>query len=391
MADKRKDWEELLRECFKHPEHRVAGWDDVKGTEPGAVFKRLLFKYSKPGRAHTISLSDDLVWAVSELSRKLDPMYLYEKVMNTRLPFPVTVFEWKGEVRRLAYQSMKVNQEVSEEHPDHEVPAIMVAEKENGGKFIRFLSYDYEARSMIFFPVMFDVLPEDHSNPDNSLTQVLKNSGGDPAQVLDFMFTTVIVQKNPDLHKILEDPRLDVRVSGPLWGSARTMKPRQRIGFLFAGVSGQFRWLGALLALLDRPAMTRYVDTILADPAAQAASKGVQKATSQNQTLTLLLPREKVVTKVVHLTEHERKKVGLHEVAGHWCYSHKRGDPNCHHVWPNQPTLRQICERCGAVRWRREAHERGQGETLKHKKRRATFTGMSVERLTEAMKEEAKT
>lgn len=394
MQHQRKEWEEVFHDAAKWPEHRVYAWKAVKGTETAAAFKTVLRTWAEPGKAHSITLSRDLVWAVSELSRKLDPMYLYEKVLNTRMPFPLTIFDWTGEDRRLAYNDMHIAQEQEDQHPENEIPAIAIVEKADGGKYIHFLSYDFVERYLMFFPISFLTQAQLSDNtPGNDFKDVLKKCGFSVGTVAEFMFTTSVVLKHPETKQVVDDPRIRSYCIGPVFSLLALQRDKQKmVRGLLSGVSGQFRWLGALLALLDRPTMVRYVDTVLADPAVPGKPKGVPKATSQNQTLTLMLPREKVVTKVVHLTERERKKVGKHEVGGHWCYSHRRGNPDCRHVWPKQPTSRQQCEKdCGAVRWRRESYERGEGDVLKHKQRRATFTGMSVERLTTAMKEEAKT
>ena len=48
-----------------------------------------------------------------------------------------------------------------------------------------------------------------------------------------------------------------------------------------------------------------------------------------------------------------------HEVSGHWCVSHTRGDPSCDHVYVNETDARQTCPLCGHKRWWRNNHERG--------------------------------
>ena len=51
-----------------------------------------------------------------------------------------------------------------------------------------------------------------------------------------------------------------------------------------------------------------------------------------------------------------------HEVAGHWCESHVRGDPSCDHDYVDETHRRRVCIHCGHLMWWRDSHERGDGK-----------------------------
>lgn len=75
--------------------------------------------------------------------------------------------------------------------------------------------------------------------------------------------------------------------------------------------------------------------------------------------LTLLLPRDQVLRKVVRLAMSERRARRRHPVLGHWCSSRRRGDPHCNHVYDNTSPTLKTCVTCNHLVWWRKAHERG--------------------------------
>lgn len=75
--------------------------------------------------------------------------------------------------------------------------------------------------------------------------------------------------------------------------------------------------------------------------------------------LTLLLPRDQVLRKVVRLAMTERRARRRHPVLGHWCSSRRRGDPTCNHEYENTSPTLKTCVGCGHLVWWRKAHERG--------------------------------
>lgn len=377
-----KTWPEIFASAAKWPELRVYRWKDYKkeGKSHQHGFIAMLNAAAKPGATHTVTLSSDLVWAISKLSYALDPVYLFEQVVAARMPFMNTVVEWHGEDRRQAYNEMGVAQELDQIHPTCEHPAFMVMDKE-GRKHIHSLSYDEATKKFIYFPLVFEV----NMNEDRSQNSFYAASENAKFSVADYMFTTKVLRLHPEAAELVNDPRVHIRMAGPIYAAA--IDSANPLPFLMAGTAGQFRWFGALCALLNRQGVVRYVDAPARpeDPA-QPVQKG-DKAPSRPQVLTLMLPRDRVVQRVVRAAAHERKKVGLHEVMGHWAYSHRKGDQRCFHKWPVQPTRRQVCEACGMVRWWKTPHKRGQGNVVVSKPRRADYTGMSIERLAETIKE----
>lgn len=388
---KPKNWQEIFTDAAKWPALRIAYWKSYGGTGHNQEAKfyttQLLRKMGKPEyNLRTISLTRDLVWAISKLSVELDPAFLFEQVVAARMPFQYTLFEWKGEDRRQVLDELKIRQEQLAEHPDSEVPSITVYDT-NGEKQMHFWSYEHEKKNLCMFPIV--VFVNGNGVADNNPTlQMLGLYEGAGNFIASWMFTTNVLQKHPDAINLVKDERVKLGLRGPIFAASSGV--RNPAALLMAGTAGEFRWFGALCALLNRPGNVRYVDAPPPDPS-QTPAKGptrAQDGQSRPQVLTLMLPRDKTVTRLLRAVEQDRKKVGLHEVMGHWAYRHRELAQDCHHVWPSQPTRRQVCETCGQVRWWMPQHNRGEGDTLKTKQRRADFTGQSVNRLVESIKQE---
>jgi hypothetical protein len=73
------------------------------------------------------------------------------------------------------------------------------------------------------------------------------------------------------------------------------------------------------------------------------------------------VPHKVVIRDIIEdATEHEPgHKKAQHEVSAHWVTSHRAGDPNCDHNYEKRGENSWICLACGAKRWRRKDHLRG--------------------------------
>jgi len=382
------DWSEAFASCAKWPELRVMGWKKlVRHPEASMNFRRLLRGLAQPNTLHTITLTKDLLWAISKLSIELDPEYLLQQAVNARMPFEVLIIEWNILDREEIYNELRVAQDRLGDVAG-EVPSFLVV-TDGDSKTINNLSYAAKDKKLCWFPCVAETNSKYPAKESELLKTYMKASGTN-FTVADWLFTSNILKKYPGSDVLSEDPRVQVRLAGPLFVAAVEGEPHgEKFKTLMSGTAGQFRWFGALCALLNRQGLTRYVDAAPPTEPVPGRAQARDSAKPRTQVLTLMLPRDKVVQRVVRAMEHERKKVGLHEVMGHWAYSHRKGEATCAHDWPQQPTRRQVCGTCGAVRWWKTPHNRGEGDTLKAKARRADFSGVAVDRLVEQIKLES--
>jgi hypothetical protein len=78
--------------------------------------------------------------------------------------------------------------------------------------------------------------------------------------------------------------------------------------------------------------------------------------------VTLAVPREQAVQRLGRSFGYDFGRRRRHPVRGSWCHARtgeRAGNPNCHHEFDTTDPLRQKCTRCGATRWWRAEHERG--------------------------------
>lgn len=124
--------------------------------------------------------------------------------------------------------------------------------------------------------------------------------------------------------------------------------------------SGMFRFAVGALALLHEKKFTKVTpqapNTLRPDEVGR--KPGVRDMTPNYQFVEFNVPHT-VFIRDVQGDEFEAKEKCRHEVAGHYCESHRVGDPDCSHVFTAQSPTRQICLLCGSKRWWRKAHERG--------------------------------
>jgi hypothetical protein len=78
----------------------------------------------------------------------------------------------------------------------------------------------------------------------------------------------------------------------------------------------------------------------------------------EHRLVSLKLPR-KIVVRRVTKSLGESLPRRRHEVTGHFKSSHKRGDPNCQHVYVNETETRELCVLCDHIRWWVNEFERG--------------------------------
>jgi len=385
------NWNEVFHDAWKWPQHRVIGYDVYKNKNAHHLeqhFKKFLFQLGRPGYwLHSLKLSADVVWAVSKLSQELPLDYLTAQAKSCRFPFLTMVVEWNPNVREQAYADMRVRQDNRVPAMPGETPAFVISQDEEGETSVFQISYTPVEKIMAWFPLMFKL--NKPMNSDQTFKCLLRQLKIPDNIYAEYLFTTDLVKKEPESLKVYDDPNVGVFMTGPLALKASRLPAKEWVDTLMSQTAGQFRWFGALCTLLNRQAMTRYVDIDLPESVPGEAKKP-RESDAVDRQLVLLLPREKVVKRCVQTAERERKQVGLHEVGGHWAYSHHKGNDACQHQWPTQPSRRQVCELCGKLRWWKEAHERGEGEMLKVRRRRADMSGVSVDRLVETIKQEVK-
>jgi hypothetical protein len=118
-------------------------------------------------------------------------------------------------------------------------------------------------------------------------------------------------------------------------------------------------WLPVIvLALMSERALV--VPAAETKPAGRMLVGGRSVPFLTRSVIEIGLPRQ------VHATDGESAGQGApkrrHEVAGHWCFSH-RLDPGCTHEWVTLVEgQRYQCRHCGGKRWRRREHVRGNAE-----------------------------
>lgn len=147
------------------------------------------------------------------------------------------------------------------------------------------------------------------------------------------------------------------------WSVVPNLTRAQRLTMSTVTVEGDPRMVVSVLGLLQR---YTYETTRLAKPRYEKFTRGKKVRYMEQHVLTIVAPKERVITigdEGAHSPHGMRR---AHEVLGHFCHSLKgRNDPvvqACQHHWindveghPNQ----QHCVKCGWFRWWRKACTRG--------------------------------
>ena len=132
--------------------------------------------------------------------------------------------------------------------------------------------------------------------------------------------------------------------------------------------SGMFREVISILALINARDYSSEVVTKSGTGGRFVRGKRIPYMTHRQ--LTIKVPREVVVNKLIKVIG-EGIPRRRHEVTGHWCNSHKVGDPTCKHdpivgcqraVYVAETENMELCLVCGHRRWWRATHERGDAQ-----------------------------
>lgn len=124
--------------------------------------------------------------------------------------------------------------------------------------------------------------------------------------------------------------------------------------------SGMFRFCISATALLQRKQYVKSVDMRPNAPRPDEADvRNTVKHLSPNYQFVEMQVPHTVFIREIQGGDFEARQRCRHEVAGHYCESHRVGDPNCHHVFTAQSNTREVCLLCGSKRWWRKSHERG--------------------------------
>lgn len=392
------DWNHVLETANKFPELRVMHWKTYRKLFPEHMpsVKRDLLEISRTGKV--FRLSDDLVWAITKLSLEIEPAVLLEHALACRLPFPTTIFEWNGEARSTSYKRSGVPVHDFSEVPDDERPCMTIQTAGRAVKVIRDFSYQIDEKSLCIFPITYWFDPEmEGVNPMAGVSDASRHYLRQPEtfaaiaasyqRFTHWWLTSAVIAQHEDQARAIEnDPHIGAYTYGPTAAAAGTMTNKlETHNVVMAGTAGNPRWFGALCVLLNQQKTIRYVEGHQTPDSPEAKPR--KPSNGPPTTLTLFLPKEKVVTNIVRLVHNgARKKVGAHDVQGFWSISHKRGNETCQHAWPLEHTRRQVCSVCGALRWWKEEHHRGQGPTLKQRQRRLDYGGQDINRLEASLK-----
>ena len=123
--------------------------------------------------------------------------------------------------------------------------------------------------------------------------------------------------------------------------------------------SGQWRMLMSVLCMLNsREARDTAIEVTSWKGAGRRMVKGRVLPRVEFGRVTLRVPRTLALD-----TLRRGVAAGIprrrHEVSGHWCESHVRGNPDCEHTYVDETPRRRLCIHCGHLIWWRESHERG--------------------------------
>lgn len=124
--------------------------------------------------------------------------------------------------------------------------------------------------------------------------------------------------------------------------------------------SGMFRFCVSATAMLHNKKYVTTLDMRANTPRPNETDvRNTVKHLSPNYQFVEMQVPHTVFIRDVQGTNFETRERCRHEVAGHYCESHRVGDPNCHHVFTAQSNTREVCLLCGSKRWWRKSHERG--------------------------------
>lgn len=405
----KQDWNQVFESAFKWPQLRVLHWKTFHKISPSTSAGTKMGFRKIAQQLHAYRLSDDLVWAVTQLSVEIEPAVLMEHAMAARMPFPLTLFEWDAEARSTSYK--QINVAVNDpSDASNESPAMLVSSAGRALKIITDFSYKADERTLCIFPLSYWFDPERESehvipyiaeryiSEDGQKTRI---SGGDYMNKPETMskrpdfsrkahwwLTTAVIQKHEDQARAIEnDDRMGCYMQGPIAAMALNLNAQEADAgkahqAIVGGTAGNPRWFGALCFLLNQQRTVRYVQAMQSPEAPESKASA---SPAEAHYITLFLPREKVVSNLVRLASSgPRKRMGEHDVAGFWSISHKRGRPDCDHKWPTDHTRRQVCSECGALRWWKSDFKRGHGPTLKKGERRLDYGGQDIARLVPA-------
>ena len=141
------------------------------------------------------------------------------------------------------------------------------------------------------------------------------------------------------------------------------------------GAVGELRTIVAILLMLNRPSMTRYVSMI---PNATGFIRAKLAPYMRHRTVTIDLDPTPSM-KLVGTEQDDKNLRARHRVRGHFCHDKTARDyariAGCIHEWVDShkdwtpwPDAKLdevenwLCSSCGGKRWHREAHERGSAE-----------------------------
>lgn len=372
------NWPHVFDAAFRWPELRIWRWRDARPNGRLSL-KAMLRHAAKEVRA--FHLSRDLVWAVTRLSLEVDPVILAEALIATRWPFQTTLISWDPLDRDAVYDNLGVAHQSAGD--DIDIPACVITTAPDARVFLD-VSYLVEKKRLNVYPILFRASADPIRHGTRSFFDDTDVFAGNAPVFSHWWLSSDIARKNPEsARQIYEDKRIDFYPFGPIADSLYRATHISKLEFaktIVSSTSGGPRWLGALAYLLNAPKIIRYTDTYQAPEPLGKPRK--ESASGKPIELTLFLPKEKVVTQVLRNIERkERKPVGEHDVISHWAVAHKRGDDSCEHVWPIDDTRRQLCLKCGTLRWRKPPSKRGKGDTLKARRRIMDYSGQPVEKL----------
>ena len=379
------EFSELIYRALKFPQYKIWGYDKVRKL---SIFNDTDFRKgwrAMAAHSHVFHITDDCLWAAVQLMEHIDPYILYQETLAARMPFECTVFQYnvRTKCKFLEEFGARVEDVEEGEDPNDQASWLVIAtDTHTGCRSVASMCWKGHVslksdKKLMMFPA--SIIIDSPRHPE----------GG--KGFVDWLWTSDIAKRYPEsVKKIDSERRLGFGLVGPvgdflkfaqIYGGELKKKKlfylteQDFYNALYEGTGGEFRFYAALCMLLNRPATVRYVARPATAP--QVVGERDKEDDHEDKELVLMVPRERII----NLCKNPRKPRGplteAHEVEGHWAHFHKDDLNGCHHHWPNEPTRRQRCTKCGALRWFKVEHKRGPGE-VKPKERKIDYSGSGI-------------
>jgi hypothetical protein len=146
-------------------------------------------------------------------------------------------------------------------------------------------------------------------------------------------------------------------ITSPIGGLKETKEDIQ--GKAMEELNGHARTVAALLILLN---LRDHIAVVETRPRRRGMFRYKQRQITYaaETVVRIKIPEPKVIRALYHAARQSELHRRRHSVRGHWAVSVKRkGDITCPHVFIALDHNHSECDRCGAKRWFRKAHYRG--------------------------------